>query len=254
MKKIFAIVLCFMLLLGVSAFADEEKMIVGTVSNGELSAYGTGTVVVPADMATVSLGVRYVDPEVSNLQNEMNSRIARIRQALVDLGIEDDDITTGYLNIWANYNDYSDDISPELGSTEEAPIATYTGQNILNICVKDIDMCGQVIDTAFAAGANSMYGITFGLKDDSKARDEAYKLAVEDAMHKAFVVAGAANSSPTGVKSIDIVDSYVIGNDRAMGVSMDTVNSYGASVSTDVKASGIEVTASVSMTFVCAGE
>lgn len=278
MKKLFAVVLCLMLVFG-SAVAEENNIssmlkdvgtkavetqkneiahelnasigdiakdvveVVGAESGGELSVTGTGTIRVPADVAIVSLGVRSVSADVSEMQNDMNTRIAKIREALVEMGIADDDITTGGLSIWANY-DYD-------GDAER--FVSYSGQNSLSIVVNNIDMTGDVIDAAFAAGANTLDGVSFSVKDDSEARDKAYEMAVKDAIHRAFVIVDAANTGIAGIKSIsagDVYSSYGEGRYYMKSSNMAMEDA----VSTDVKASGVDVTVSVSMVFSLIGE
>ena len=89
MKKILSLLLTLLLILSVPtlAFADSE-----------ITVTGTGEVQVPADMAIVSLGVTVTDKEVLEAQKRANQAVADIREALIDLGIEEENINTDYIN------------------------------------------------------------------------------------------------------------------------------------------------------------
>ncbi len=63
-------------------------------------------------------------------------------------------------------------------------------------------LVGRVIDTVVEAGANNLIGISFGLRDASKARKEALTLAVREAREKAEAIAQAAGLQLRGVERI----------------------------------------------------
>ena len=65
----------------------------------------------------------------------------------------------------------------------------YEVSNQLKIIIKNIDIVGEVIDTAVKNGANSISGINFIASDVTQYYHEALRLAVEDAKNKAIVIA-----------------------------------------------------------------
>ena len=146
MKKTVSLFLVLLLILTVPtlAFADSE-----------ITVNGTGEVLVPADAAVVSLGVSASDREVLKAQRKANEAIASIRAALISGGINETDINTDYINIYASY-DYSD------GSEQ---LKGYNANSTLAIRVTDIEAVGEVIDIAFEAGANTLNGINFSASD-----------------------------------------------------------------------------------------
>ena len=248
MRKLFVCLLVFIMVFSVSALADAtDSVAIGAIAGGDIAVNGFGVVEVPADRAIVSLGVRVMDTEVASMQSVLNDSIASVRQALVDLGIPNKDITTGNLSVWSNY-DYSSEIEK---------IVSYTGSNTLTVVVDDISMTGKVIDAAFDAGANTLDNVYFTLKDDSEAKDRAYELAVMDAMHKGDVIAKAAGTGIYAIKSISTENTYSYAYTDAMYnssrmVTSDTVGGTGAG--TDIQASGVCVNASVTIVFGMIGE
>ena len=108
MKKMFAILLCLAILaLGTgAALADGTK----------LSVTGSGTVLVESDLAIVTVGVQETSKDVLEAQSTVNEKIAAIKQALLDAGVEESSINTDSINIYANY-DYSDNTEVIVGYT-----------------------------------------------------------------------------------------------------------------------------------------
>lgn len=62
------------------------------------------TILVPADTATVRLGVTESAQNVLEAQSAMNAKIEAIRQALLESGIDEKSINTDRLNIYTNYS------------------------------------------------------------------------------------------------------------------------------------------------------
>lgn len=180
MKKLLAIILTVLMTLSAGALAE-----------GAITVSGGGQVNLAADMAYVTLGISISDSDVSTVMQQANTSIDSICAALVESGLPKDCISTDYLYISPQY-DYSGDNSNE--------IIGYSVNSGLKLTIYDVDAVGGYIDVAFAAGANSFDSITFAVKDNSEARDEALRLAVADAEKKANVLAEAA-----GMKLGDIV-------------------------------------------------
>ena len=174
MKRIIAIALMMIMLLGCGALAE-----------GTLNVTGSGTVYVAADRVSASLGISISGEDLAELQNQANERMSAICQALLDAGLEGSNISTNYLYISPRY-DYS-------GEMEK--ITGYSISNSLTILTDDIDSIGSYIDAAFAAGANTFDSINFTTKDESAAQRKALELAVADAQGKAEVIAAASGRS-----------------------------------------------------------
>ncbi len=77
-------------------------------------------------------------------------------------------------------------------------ISGYRGSYTVLVTLDDLSLIGRVIDGAVEAGANTVLGISFGLKDPSKARREALAKAVREAREKAEAIAQAAGLQTPG--------------------------------------------------------
>ena len=231
MKKMFAMLLCLAILaLGTgAALADGTK----------LSVTGSGTVLVESDLAIVTVGVQETSKDVLEAQSTVNEKIAAIKQALLDAGVEESEINTDSINIYANY-DYSDNTEVIVG---------YTARNSLSVRTTDMDNVGSLIDAAFAAGANTLDNVQFTVQDDTQAREQALTMAVEDARRKADVLASAAGLQVASIERIS--EGGVSVYDSMRNYAADTVMAAEESggAGTLVQAALVSVDAMVSMEF-----
>lgn len=230
MKKVFAIILAVTLMFTVSLALGETKI---TVS-------GTGETQINADTAIVSLGVNARDKDVLAAQQKANAIIASIREAMTSLGIPEDCVNTDYMNIYAIY-DYQDD---------QEEVMAYNAGSTLAIKVTSMDAVGEVIDSAFAAGANTLNGISFSASDTDAAKAESLKKAVADAKAKAEILAEASGLK---INRIDLITeggtfSYdnTVSNFSARGLAEEKEMDAGSTV---VRAAKLIVSASVTVTF-----
>lgn len=115
--------------------------------------------VVP-DTAQVTLGVEIKRPSIAQAQDESNTTTSRIIDQLTKLGVNKDDIQTQNYSVFPEY-DYT---SPS------RRITGYMVQTSLRVEVSDFAILNQVIDSATAAGANQVSGVSFTLSTEAKAQ------------------------------------------------------------------------------------
>ena len=87
-----------------------------------------------------------------------------------------------------------------------AEITGYQVNNQVNVTVRELDKLGDILDQVVAAGANSIYGITFMATDVEDAASQARASAVANAKAKAEELAAAAGASLGRIVSIS--ESY----------------------------------------------
>ena len=200
---------------------------------------GSGETLVTADTAVVSLGVNVRMPDALQAQSGANEAVARIRAALTGAGFSEEDISTGYINLYAIYN-YSEDVEV---------IAAYNASSTLAVKVTDMARVGEVIDLAFGAGANTLDGVSFSVSDDAAARAESLKAAVADAKEKAAVLAEAAGLGELEIESIQEGSVYSYDS----GVNNFSRKTFGEEAEMDsptvIRAAKISVSASVTVVF-----
>jgi len=204
MKKMIALCLtCLLILLSVSALAEENPRLI--------RVSGNATVALAADTATLQIGVNTKKLTVQEAQKENATLMNAVLEALHAIGIEDQDIMTSQFNVSSMF-DYS---VSSFG--QEIRTQYYEVQNNVSVTVHDLTLIGQVLDAAMEAGANTSYGITFSSTKQNEAYQKALTRAVEDAMQKANALAAAAKVQLGELVSMNATQNQY------------TVNGYGVS-------------------------
>jgi uncharacterized protein YggE len=143
---------------------------------------GNGSAQQPPDQAKVTLGVSYVDKNLSLAISKSNTTIDRIHAALIEKQINPDDIrTTGY-NVWPE-----DVYDPETG--QPTGVRRFHVDSSVEITIRQLDTVGDIITAGLDAGANNIYGVNFILSDPQSVIDEARTAAIADARTRAEALA-----------------------------------------------------------------
>lgn len=153
-----------------------------------LTVSGSGEARVAPDLATVRLGVIAQAPTARAAQEQVSRTAGAVLEAIRKLGIKDEDIQTSGLSLSPLYS------QPRPGTEEEsrAPrITGYQANNSVTIRVEDLTKVGPVIDAGLGAGANTLDGVEFGLRNDEVARSQALADAAVKARAKAQTLASA---------------------------------------------------------------
>jgi uncharacterized protein YggE len=145
---------------------------------------GTGTARLAPDIVIITLGVQTQGPDIAEAVSENNLRAERVRQAVRESGVADEDVQTTYYSVWTQqrYDDFGN-ITGEV---------TYWVDNSIMIRLREIGRLGELLETALSRGANSVQGVTFSVEDPSEALDAARVQALEDARTQAAQMAADA--------------------------------------------------------------
>lgn len=235
-----AVVLFFILLFAYTKLAGPIPFSIYSVvtqKTDTFSVSGEGKITMVPDIALVSVGVTAQGPSVSRVQQELNTKINAVSDAIKKLGVDAKDIKTTYYNISPTY-DYDSGTNRVTG---------YQANSNLTIKVKKLDSANSVIDAATANGANVVGGVTFDIDDKTKAENEARKLAVSDAKSKAEAAAGAA-----GFKLGRVINYSEGGGANPRRVMYDAVKAMpeaGDGVPTQVEPGSSELTVTVTLSY-----
>jgi uncharacterized protein YggE len=154
-----------------------------SIGLSRLSVTGQGEARIAPDMATVQLGVTTRAASAAEAMKQNSDQQRAVIAALAGAGIAERDIQTSGLGL-NPVMDYSQDRAPS--------VTGYEASNSVSVRVAEIARLGEVLDAIVTAGANQINGISFTREDGADAEDEARRAAVEDARHKAEVLAKAA--------------------------------------------------------------
>lgn len=179
LKPLLAGALMLGLMTGAPAMADESKL------PRTLSLSGRGEVRLAPDLATVTAGVTSTAATAKEALAANTADMEKVMAALRAAGIAETDIQTSSFMVQPRYDYQNDGRTPRLTG--------YDVSNTVTVTLRKLDTLGVVLDQLVQAGANQIHGVSFGIDKPDAALDEARKLAVADARHKADVYAAAGN-------------------------------------------------------------
>lgn len=158
-----------------------------------LNISADGVVKRAPDIAFINAGVQTEAATADAALSENARRMNGVFAALKGAGVEDRHIQTSNFNISPRYN-YEQRGTPRLNG--------YTASNSVRAKITDLDTLGATIDALVKAGGNTLNGVSFGLEDDTAARDEARRLAIQAATSRAELYAREAGYSVARIVSI----------------------------------------------------
>lgn len=151
-----------------------------------LSINGSGMVYLAPDMATINLGVMSEAVDVESATAESNRVIEEIKEVLVEFGVEEADIQTTNFSVYP-YSEYGYEL-------EQAAETRYRVDNNVTVTVRELDKLGEILNEAILAGANSIYGVQYGISDQEDAYNQALEAAVDNAKERAEFLAEASGA------------------------------------------------------------
>ena len=161
-----------------------------------ISVVGEGRILVQPDIANVSLGVESTAPTLTQAQDDANTRMQAVVDALLAQGVGRDDVRTSRLNV-----------GPVYDPRDASQLRGYRAANSVQVKLRDLGRAGAVIDAVTAAGANRVDGIAFAIDDPTGPKDQARAQAMANARAKADQLASLAGMRIVGVKAISESDA-----------------------------------------------
>lgn len=205
-----------------------------------LTVTGEGEARAAPDMAAIQLGVTTQAPGAAEAMRRNSDQQRAVIEALAGAGIEQADIQTSGLNL-NPVMDYAEGRAPS--------VTGYQASNMVTVRVRDVARLGEVLDAIVAAGANEINGISFMREDGADSEDEARRAAVEDARHKAEVLAEAAGLTLGPV--LVLRDTPAMEGPRPM---MMEARAASDAAKVPIAAGEVAITAQVQMEFALTGQ
>jgi uncharacterized protein YggE len=201
-----------------------------------ISTSGTGEVAADADRAVVTVAVTARADTAEEAREAVATNATRMRDALRDVGVDDDNVTTAYYQV-----------QPRFEHDRERDERTLVGYEAVHTYRIDAaaDAAGTVVDTAVGNGASEVQGVRFTLSDETRAelREEALERAMSDARADADTIASSADLSITGVQSASTGGGFG---------PVYEARTTAADAGTTFDAGSVTVTATVDVTYVAA--
>ena len=168
-------------LISLSGIAKAE-----TSASRTITVTGQGEAVGAPDQAQINAGVQTVAATVAESSRANEAVVEKIMQALDKQGIKKKDIQTTNYSVWPEQRH-------DPRGTGEVSISGYNVSNVVNVTVNDIDKLGAVLAAVTDAGANSIHGVNFGVKDNAALEQRARAAAMADARERAESLAKLAS-------------------------------------------------------------
>ncbi len=161
---------------------------------GQGKAYGT------PDVVRTTVGVEARSVSIDEALADTNARIASILTALRQLGVADKDLQTSNFSVYL-----AQQSKPGVEETD-GPLF-YHVSNQVSVTLRDITKLGELLGQVLNSGANTVYGVSFGVDDTTALESEARADAVADAKSRAEALAGLNNVTLGRVLSVSEVIS-----------------------------------------------
>ncbi|HUR33663.1 MAG TPA: SIMPL domain-containing protein [Vicinamibacterales bacterium] len=186
------------------------------------------------DQAFVAVAVETRGRTPREAQQQNAEAMTSVRQRIARANVASDAVrTTGY-SIQQEFDNANGRRTPR----------GYVARNGVEVRLDEVERVGELLDAMVDAGATTVSGVRFDLKDRGAAEREALRLAVADARARADAIAAGAGRSVDRVLRITDTQQPMF----RMGESAVLQRSAVASAETPVEAGTIEIRAQVELT------
>ena len=203
-----------------------------------ITVTGFGETRIAPDVALIRLGVE-TQADTAREAAETNARTAAaVSEAVKRMGIPAAQIQTSWYDVSPVYS--REEPEPGGGPPKPPRIVGYRVSNVVSVRLEGkLERVGEVIDTALEAGANRVDGLSFDVRDRSKALQTAIRGAVRNAALKAQALASALK--------VQLGPPRVVSEQGAVSVAQYPVfrGAEGFSAATPISPGTIQVTANV---------
>jgi uncharacterized protein YggE len=194
----------------------------------------SGEVTAEPDRAVLTVGVEATADDAETVRQRLSENVSRMRSALEEMGIDDDQIQTEHYTIREDHE----------SRRNEGP-TRYTGIHAFRIEINDTDSVGTVIETAVDNGGTDVGRVSFTLSEETREelREQALSNAMDNARSDAEVLAENADLTITGVTSAST------GNVHVRPYRAEAHTAAADAGGTSIESGPVSVTAQVQVTY-----
>ena len=145
------------------------------------------------DVAFVTLAVESRAKSPRDAQRQNAETMNAVQKRIADAGIPKDALRTLGLSLDQEFDEANGRRTPR----------GFVARNSLEVRLDDVARAGEVVDDVVQAGATSLSGIRFDVRDRAAAERDAIRLAVVDARGRADAAAVGAGRSVDHILKID---------------------------------------------------
>ena len=140
-----------------------------------LQVTGEGRVQATPDTVEISLGFTSRADRAATAFQQTSAALNQVLRTLLNMGIPREQLQSEQISL-----------NPVV---ENGRVIGYEATATLRVTLRDINAAASVIDAAVAAGANTVQGLSFSLRDATPFEAQAVNLAVQEAQRQAVLLA-----------------------------------------------------------------
>lgn len=210
----------------------------------QLTVKGEAQLLKPADQMQLTIGVVTKDADLHQAMKENGSKMDEVIHSLNQVGLTSEEYQSGQFHVYPIYTQRPQD-APEAW---QPSINHYEVVNTIQVKTQKLAIADQIIASAASAGANKIEDIQFNLSNPRVYRDEAIKVAAQNGIHDAKVLAEAAQIKLIGIRSLALDQSqhFFPGPYQARALNLTKMES---DISVPIEAGNVQVQATVNIVF-----
>ena len=209
-----------------------------SASTRTISVTGSGTASGAPDIAQIFVGVDTQNISVETAISDNQKAMTALLAALKAQGIADADIRTSNYSL-STQNPPNLPLPTTKGVTPGSDVI-YSVSNQVHVTVRNVADLGSVLDKVVSAGANNIFGVSFGIADPSKLEDTARASAVKDALARAQALAT--------LEGVTLGDVLSVSESNSSGGPVPMAFGLGGG-GTPVEAGSLDVTTTLQVTY-----
>ncbi|CAN5118233.1 SIMPL domain-containing protein [soil metagenome] len=142
----------------------------------QVTVVGEGEVQGTPDTMTVNAAISFLAQDATTALNQTNDRMGAVNTALVDAGVDQDDIATTNVTL-----------QPQYGPNGVSQPVGYEATNSIDVTIRDTAVAGRVLALIQSSGgdATRINSMNFSIADDSELVRDARSRAFRDAEARA---------------------------------------------------------------------
>jgi uncharacterized protein YggE len=143
----------------------------------QVTVAGSGEVKGTPDTLNVNASIEAIAPDVTGAMNQTSDRQQAVINALVDAGVDRNDISTSQVSLQPQF-------SP---TTDSTTISGYRASNTIDVKIRQLDAASQALALIVSTGGNAtrINSVNYSIDDDSQLVRDARSRAFNDAKDRA---------------------------------------------------------------------
>jgi len=169
-----------------------------TVNNREIIVKGIGKAAAAPDLIVLNISIEVNMPDYEKTMRHSTEMLDTLRTAIVSVGHDGKELKTTNFNINTKYESYRDN-----GGHKQRFAGYVCYHNLKLEFDLDMPMLGATLGVIAGCEAKPNFNIKFSIKDPTAISEQLLESAIENAKHKAEILAKAAGVKLGAIQRID---------------------------------------------------